>query len=62
MVLARLDGLKDVSEKMASNINHSAIACCLFSMTSDVIKMSFGLDPALSHDDLARYKNVTSPK
>ncbi|KAK6634987.1 hypothetical protein RUM44_000236 [Polyplax serrata] len=60
LILSRLDLRSKENEGLMTVVNHIATGCALLAMVSDVIKMSFGLDPALSVKDFYKLDNFTS--
>lgn len=59
LILTQFDIRKDDQDVVTEVLNHAALGFSLLAMVSDVIKMSFGLDPALSFKDFDRYRNIT---
>ncbi|EEB19492.1 Ninjurin-2, putative [Pediculus humanus corporis] len=59
LILSRLDVEEFKNKGIMTVLNHIGNGCAMFAMISDVIKMSFGLDPALSIRDYYKKNNVT---
>lgn len=59
LLLTQFDIRKDDQDVVTEVLNHASLGFSLLAMVSDVIKMSFGLDPALNYKDFDRYRNVT---
>lgn len=59
LLLTQFDIKKDDHEVVTDVLNQAALGFSLLGMVSDLIKMSFGLDPALSFKDFDRYRNLT---
>ncbi|KAG8281885.1 hypothetical protein J6590_049949 [Homalodisca vitripennis] len=45
-ILSRLNLNKPESQKVAVYMNHALVGCIMLTLVVNVVKMSFGLDPA----------------